>query len=69
MNQIAGQLDMNIALRTKCQVRDGFPCTYYVASQYRYLHEGKNCSSKCCNGCSEKRLCGFACNASRIRKE
>ena len=58
-----GQLDLSTALRTECQVVDGFPCTYYVASQYRYLHEGLICNSKCCSGCKEKNLCGWACNA------
>ena len=63
--QCDGQLDLTSALRTECQVKDGYPCTYYVASRYRYQHEGKICDNTCCCGCGEKRLCGFACNASK----
>lgn len=62
---IDGQIDLNVALRDKCNVKSGYPCTYYVASQYRYIHENKMCESTCCYGCKEKTLCGWACNASK----
>ncbi len=63
--QCDGQLDLSVALRTECQIKEEYPCTYYVASQYRYMACGEECKSKCCYGCEEKELCGYACYASK----
>ena len=51
--QCEEQIDLSTALRTECQIVDGYPCTYYVASQYRFRDVGKECHSKCCYGCNE----------------
>ena len=63
------QLDLTIALRTQCQIHSNFPCTYYVESNYRKVHENLDCKVTCCYACKERKVCGWACNASKKKEE
>lgn len=60
---IEGQTDLNIALRRTCNIDADYPCTYYYATQHKYLTTGEDCKNTCCYPCEEKNTCGWACNA------
>ena len=54
---IEGQTDLNIALRRTCNIDADYPCTYYYATQHKYLTTGTDCKSTCCYPChAEKRI-------------
>ena len=63
-DQISGQMDLSIALRYTCNIDPSYPCTYYFASQTKYMTIGEECENTCCYGCEED-TCGYACNARR----
>ena len=71
MKQVDGQIDF-IADgfgRDRCKIDSKYPCTHYWAKWTKQMCGDGYCNKMCCFSCKDKKLCGYACNASRSIKK